>query len=64
MAKQISQQAQRAIDLGGLQTQKGTQVIRDLDAQLRQRGNLLNPGSTADLTAATMFVIILEGWRP
>ncbi len=64
VAESISQQAQRAIDAGGLQTLNGNRIIRDLDRQLRNRGNLLNPGSTADLTAAVLFVVILEGWRP
>ena len=64
VAESISQQAQRAIDAGGLQTLNGNRIIRDLDRQLRNRGNLLNPGSTADLTATVLFVVILEGWRP
>jgi len=31
-----------------------------LDASLRDPGNSLNPGTTADLTAACLFVELLE----
>jgi triphosphoribosyl-dephospho-CoA synthetase len=35
-----------------------------LDDELHATGGALNPGTTADLTAASIFVALLEGWRP
>jgi triphosphoribosyl-dephospho-CoA synthase len=34
--------------------------LATLDARLRSRGNLLNPGTTADLTAAGLFALLAE----
>jgi triphosphoribosyl-dephospho-CoA synthetase len=35
--------------------------VADLDVHLRQHGNLANPGTSADLTAAALFVVLLGG---
>jgi triphosphoribosyl-dephospho-CoA synthetase len=35
-----------------------------MDRRLRDPRNMANPGTTADLTAAAIFVVLLEGgWR-
>ena len=36
-------------------------ALRSFDASLREPGNALNPGTTADLVTATLFVALLEG---
>jgi triphosphoribosyl-dephospho-CoA synthase len=45
---------------GGLATQRGAAAARRLDADLRRDGNRLNPGTSADLVAAALFVWLLE----
>ena len=35
--------------------------LEAFDASLRQDGNALNPGTTADLVTAVLFVALLEG---
>ena len=36
-------------------------ITSNFDASLREPGNALNPGTTADLVTATLFVALLEG---
>lgn len=49
---------------GGSRTAEGRQALADLDADLRDPRNARNPGTTADLTCAAAFVVILEAKRP
>ena len=44
-----------------MRTAKGRRALRSFDASLRGPGNVLNPGATADLVTATLFVALLEG---
>jgi triphosphoribosyl-dephospho-CoA synthase len=46
---------------GGVRTEAGRRALRSFDASLREPGNALNPGTTADLVTATLFVALLEG---
>ncbi len=49
---------------GQLRTDAGKRLIERLDAMLRDPENRMNPGATADLTAAAVFVVIIErGFR-
>lgn len=63
-AQEISHDAKEALKLGGLTTSAGKKRISDLDLTLRGSGNRLNPGTTADLTAATLALCTLSGYRP
>lgn len=63
-SRKISEEARTALDLGGLMTLKGKDAITKLDSKLRSPRNELNPGTTADITAASLFVAILTGFRP
>jgi triphosphoribosyl-dephospho-CoA synthase len=63
-AKEVSQEAKRILELGGLTTKKGQNEISALDQKLREKRNTLNPGTTADLTAATIALATLKGYRP
>lgn len=63
-AEEVSEKARRILDLGGWASEQGKALIWDLDRELHEAGGLLNPGTTADLTAASLFVLLLEGWRP
>jgi len=60
-AGDVSQRARRIVELGGACSQKGREAIKEFDGVLRKEGNLLNPGTTADLTVASLFVAFLEG---
>jgi triphosphoribosyl-dephospho-CoA synthetase len=42
----------------------GREALAALDHELRDRRNSRNPGTTADLACAALFVVILEyGWH-
>jgi triphosphoribosyl-dephospho-CoA synthase len=61
-AQAVSDEAAQVIAAGGVFTAGGRQAIAALDTHLRGApGNSLNPGTTADLIAATLFVALLEG---
>ncbi len=59
-ATAISREAGRLLEAGGAETAAGRRRLLGFDRRLRRRGNLLNPGTTADLTAASLFVAILQ----
>ncbi|MCW4017118.1 MAG: triphosphoribosyl-dephospho-CoA synthase [Candidatus Bathyarchaeota archaeon] len=63
-ACQVSADAQEILRLGGTDTPDGKAAIAALDQKLRQKGNSLNPGTTADLTAAALALCMLRGYRP
>ena len=59
-ATAVARRARAVVRAGGLLTRKGLAAARRLDADLRRRGNRLNPGTSADLIAAALFVWLLE----
>ncbi len=62
-ADRVHDRAGGVIRAGGVRTERGRAAIRVLDEELRDASNSLNPGSSADLTAAAIFVMLLEnGW--
>jgi len=62
-AERVSDHAAEVIRVGGVRTVEGTRAIAAFDADLRDPQNSLNPGTTADVTAASVFVVLLEdGW--
>ncbi len=63
-AREVSARAKQVLELGALETTPGKQSLREFDLELRKSGNLLNPGTTADLVAAALALIILGGYRP
>lgn len=62
-AKRVSTDAHAVLDVGGVTTPQGRAAVRDLDDRLRDPANRLNPGTTADLTAAAIFVHLMDGTR-
>jgi len=60
----VSKQAKKILDAGGASTVQGQELLWALDEELHSAEGGLNPGTTADLTAAAIFVSLLEGWRP
>jgi len=60
-ARQVSAGARDVLAAGGVRTGGGRRALRSFDASLRDPSNALNPGTTADLVTATLFVALLEG---
>jgi triphosphoribosyl-dephospho-CoA synthase len=63
-AWEISLDAKKVLELGSVETTKGRTSLREFDRRLRESGNLLNPGTTADITAAALALCTLSGYRP
>jgi triphosphoribosyl-dephospho-CoA synthase len=63
-AQNVSADAQKIIQLGGVDTPQGKESTLQLDKKLRDYGNNYNPGTTADITAATIALCTLSGYRP
>jgi triphosphoribosyl-dephospho-CoA synthase len=65
LARAVSQRAKEALRAGGIRSEDGRNAITEMDVFLRSDGNVANPGTSADLTAAALFVFLLNGgWRP
>jgi triphosphoribosyl-dephospho-CoA synthase len=60
-AARVSAGARDVLAAGGVRTADGRRALRSFDAALREPGNALNPGTTADLVTATLFVALVEG---
>ena len=63
-AEKISRKAKWILELGGIDSEEGNKQLWMLDDKLKKEDGRLNPGTTADLTAASIFVLLLSGWRP
>ena len=46
---------------GGVRSAAGQRAIDEMDLRMRDSSNTANPGTTADLTAAAIFVVLLGG---
>jgi len=63
-AVMVQRRARAVRDAGGVRTPSGRDATAALDRELRDEANTLNPGATADLTGAAIYVLLLEGgWR-
>jgi triphosphoribosyl-dephospho-CoA synthase len=60
-AESVSRRAREVRAAGGTRSAAGRKALAALDAELRDPRNRRNPGTTADLTCAALFVVILEG---
>jgi triphosphoribosyl-dephospho-CoA synthase len=61
LAAEVSRRARSALDAGGVRSVAGRSAIAEMDVALRDARNSGNPGTTADLTAAAIFVVLLGG---
>jgi triphosphoribosyl-dephospho-CoA synthase len=59
-AGRISRQAGEVLRRGGVFTSEGRAGLAEMDRALRDESHTLNPGATADLTAAAVFLALLE----
>ncbi|HEU4954996.1 MAG TPA: triphosphoribosyl-dephospho-CoA synthase [Gemmatimonadales bacterium] len=60
-AERLSARAREVVAAGGTGSKAGRAELAILDAELRDSRNMRNPGTTADLTCAALFIVILEG---
>jgi len=60
-AEEATRRARTALELGSLATDKGQRAYAELDRWLRADGHARNPGTTADLVTASLFVALREG---
>jgi len=61
LAADASRRACAAVAAGGVRTEEGRRAIADTDRALRDPRHLANPGTTADLMAAAIFVVLVDG---
>ena len=61
LAGESAGRAQAVLDAGGLQTEPGRRQLSQLDRWLRADGHRRNPGTTADLIAASLFAAARDG---
>ena len=60
-AARVADGARAVLVAGGVRSARGRTALAEFDASLRRDGNALNPGTTADLVTAVLFVALLEG---
>jgi triphosphoribosyl-dephospho-CoA synthase len=60
-AREISRRAKTVLDSGGAFTESGRLAMQEFDRTIRDPRHRFNPGTTADLIAATLFVFLTEG---
>jgi triphosphoribosyl-dephospho-CoA synthase len=60
-AAESSRRAARVLDAGWPYGGEGRAALRDFDRWLRAEGHARNPGTTADLVAACLFVMLCQG---
>jgi triphosphoribosyl-dephospho-CoA synthase len=59
----VSSRAREVRAAGGMRTDTGRHAVAAFDLELRKSGNSMNPGTTADITAAAIFVVLQSrGW--
>ena len=59
----LSNRAVQIIEKGGITTREGFQLTLELDKELRERAEKMNPGTTADIVAGIIFCALLFGVR-
>jgi len=60
-AQEVSRQAGQVLQAGGILSERGRESLRRFDDAIRDDKHRLNPGTTADLIAAALFVFLTEG---
>jgi triphosphoribosyl-dephospho-CoA synthase len=61
VAEEASKHARGVLDAGWPESPPGREKLLGLDIWLREDGNARNPGTTADLVAASLFVALRQG---
>jgi triphosphoribosyl-dephospho-CoA synthase len=61
VADDVTRQARAVLQAGGIRTAPGRAAIARMSEGLRDERNRANPGTTADITAAAIFVSLIGG---
>ena len=61
LADDVSRRASTVLTAGGVRSDEGRRAIALMDEAMRDARHTANPGTTADLTAAAIFVELLNG---
>jgi triphosphoribosyl-dephospho-CoA synthase len=61
IARKAGPDAAERVSADAREVLAGRKSLQSFDASLRTQGNKLNPGTTADLVTATLFVALVEG---
>ena len=61
VAADVTDGARAVLAAGGVRTAEGRRALEAFDRRLRDEGSRANPGTTADLTAAAIFVVLAGG---
>lgn len=61
IARKAGAEAAERVSADAREVLAGRKTLQSFDASLRAQGNQLNPGTTADLVTATVFVALVEG---
>ncbi len=65
ISSKVKNKAKGIIQAGGIFTKEGLDLINDLDQYLKtSQKSVINPGTTADITATTIFLALIQGYRP
>jgi triphosphoribosyl-dephospho-CoA synthase len=59
----ISETAEKILKLGGLTTEEGEASLWEFDKKLQKLGKDYSPGTTADLTTASLMIALLNGLK-
>jgi triphosphoribosyl-dephospho-CoA synthase len=60
VAQEVSHRASQVLQAGGTFSERGREALRGFDLSIRDEKHRLNPGTTADLIAATIFCFLTE----
>jgi len=63
-AREVSLMAKRVLKAGGMKTSRGRKEAEEMDKSLQRTDHRCNPGTTADLTASALSILLLSGYRP
>lgn len=61
LATEVTSGARDVLAAGGVRTATGRRALEEFDGRLRGEHHRANPGTTADLTAAAVFVVLVSG---
>jgi len=64
ISQTISEKSKKILDeYNGMLSTRGRKEIKEMDEELRRSAGNLNPGTTADITAASLMIALLTGFR-
>ncbi|NMC05502.1 MAG: hypothetical protein GYA24_09830 [Candidatus Lokiarchaeota archaeon] len=63
IAASVSARARAVVEAGGMLSEGGRARLRALDAELAAARGKLNPGTTADLVAAGIYLLLATGYK-